>query len=102
MQVLSALSAKRLTMMPVGGDGVGNGFVEQPVENLKFTEGDRLIFFSCQLGDGLADIPVTVNDLVHGVSAPEQLLAMQGSRSGVFCRGSARGTQNSIVLRLRV
>ncbi len=50
-------------------DGVGNGIVKATVESAKFVYGNEHFLFEGQFGDGLADIPIIVNDLVYGISA---------------------------------
>jgi hypothetical protein len=58
---------------------------------VKFLDGDRRSLLGGQLGDGLADIAVTVDHLVHRVSLVEQLLAVQGSGAAVFRRARVLG-----------
>jgi hypothetical protein len=91
-------------MTPMRGDGVGNRVVEQTVERVKLFDGDGRICFTCQLGDGLADISVTVDHLVHGVALGEQLFAMQGSGTAAFdrTRGLVPGSGNYRVSPRRV
>jgi hypothetical protein len=72
MQVLGPFGANgRVTMMPIRGDGVGNGVVKQTVEGVKLSDGDWRMSFLCQLGNGLADISVTVHYLIDGESLIE-------------------------------
>ena len=57
---------------PKGRDGVGNRIVKAPVENAKLDRRDVLIPFAGQLGDGLAHIPILVDDLVDAIAETEQ------------------------------
>src|SRR6185436_18580588 len=91
-------------MLTIRTDGVGNRVVEQAVERVELFDGDRRIDFTGQLGDGLADISVTMDHLIHGVASREQLFAMQGSRTAAFDRnrGLLPGSGNDRVSRGRV
>ena len=49
------------------GDSVRDGVVQAPVQGSEFVDGEQHIPFERQVGDGLAEIPVVVDDLIHGV-----------------------------------
>ena len=51
-------------------DGIGDRIVEAPVERVEVGRGDGRVLFDGQLGDGLAEISVVVDDLAHGEPAP--------------------------------
>src|ERR1051325_5866000 len=61
----------------VGRNGVRNRLVQQAVEGVKLIYGNRRIHFLGELGDRLAEISVVVDHLLHAVSEPEQLAAVQ-------------------------
>ncbi len=52
-----------LALARVLGDRLGDGVVEAPVEDAKLVGGDRGVRLVGQLGDGLADAAVVVDDL---------------------------------------
>lgn len=58
------------------GDGISDGVVEQAVKRSKFAQGDRRVHFYGQLGDDLANVAVTMDDLSYAVSLLEQLVAV--------------------------
>src|SRR6185295_9613896 len=53
-------------------DGVRDRVVETTIHGAKFVYCNRRVLFDGQLGYGLTDIPVFVDDLVHRVSTAEQ------------------------------
>ena len=104
MQIGIRLGGEGIVQMtPIRGDRIGNRVVEQAIESVKLVNGDRRIRLLCQLGDGLADISVTVDDLVHRVTLREQFLAMQASGTAVLdrYRGFLLGSGNDRVSRRR-
>jgi hypothetical protein len=56
------------------GDSVRDGVVQAPIQGSEFIDGERHIPFERQVGDGLAEIPVVVDDLIHGVPHLEEFL----------------------------
>jgi hypothetical protein len=73
-------------MTPIRGHGIGDRVVEQAVESVELVDGDRRTLLLCQLGNGLADITITVDHLIHGVSLREQLCAVQGGSTAALHR----------------
>src|SRR5580765_6967121 len=51
-----------------GQYGVGNSVVEATVESAKLVAGNESILFDGQVCDGLADVPIFVDNLVDAVS----------------------------------
>ena len=45
------------------GDGARDGVVKASVQRAKVIGADRGVRFHCQIGDGLTDIAIIVNDL---------------------------------------
>ena len=60
------------------GDSVRDGVVQAPIQGSEFIDGERHIPFERQVGDGLAEIPVVVDDLIHGVPHLEEFLPVGG------------------------
>src|SRR5580658_7238589 len=67
-----------LTLLPILGDGLRDGIIETSVEGLKLGRADRRVGFVGQLGNGLTDSAVVMNDLGYGESAPEKISAVLG------------------------
>jgi len=57
---------------------VGDGIVQAPVQGPELHHGKGRIPLERQVGDGLAQVAVVVDDLVDGVTQQQQLLAMRG------------------------
>src|SRR5258708_39837834 len=70
-----------VTKAGVLGDGFGDGVVEAPVEGLELIRSDGRIRGRGELRDGLADLPVVVDDLTHGVVQAVERRAMLGGAS---------------------
>jgi hypothetical protein len=62
------------------GDRVGDGVVETQVERVEFFRADGRIDFGRELGDGLTDVAVVVNDLGHRILEAEERRAVSRGR----------------------
>lgn len=62
----SFCGGRALAQAQVLGHRFGDGVIETPVENMKLERGDRRLHLMGQLGHGLADIPVVMDDLGDG------------------------------------
>jgi hypothetical protein len=61
-------------------DGIRDRIVEAPVERTEFCRGDGRVLLDGQVGYGLAEIPVVMNDLDHIDAVCEQFIAVLGRR----------------------
>ena len=55
---------------------IGNRIVEASIESLEFVIGDQRVAFDRELRNGLAEIPVVMDDLVHRKAPLQQFIAM--------------------------
>ena len=55
-----------IALAPELGDGIGYGVVEAFVESEKLIRRDRRLLLDGHLGNGLAEIPIIVDNLIHG------------------------------------
>jgi hypothetical protein len=62
------------------GDRFSDRRVQAPVQRMKLLDGDRCVLLDCDLGDGLADVSVVVDDLRHVEPRRQQLRAVPRSR----------------------
>ena len=79
-----------LTLAPELGNGFGHRLVEAPVEGAKLVGRDRRVQLDGQLGNGLADIPIIVDDLGRGEPDLLQGLAMLGRAQADLIVGGRR------------
>ena len=54
-----------IALVGVFRHGIGDAIVEAAVESSKFVYFDRHLALECQIRDGLAEIAIVVNDLIH-------------------------------------
>ena len=72
MQIVSPIaSGGCLSMQDERGDGISDGVVEQAVKGSKFAQGYGRVHLDRQLGDDLANVTVTMDYLIYGVSLLE-------------------------------
>ena len=69
------------------GDSIRDGVVQAPIQGSEFIDGERHIPFERQVGDGLAEITVVVDDLIHGVPHLEEFLPVGSGRHPHFGQG---------------
>lgn len=66
----------RIALVGIFRDSLGDAVVETAVERSKFVYFDRRLAFKCQIRDGLTQIAVVVNDLLHRKSLLQQLASV--------------------------
>ena len=69
---------------PILGDGARNRVVQASVQRAEVIDADRRAELQRQIGDGLTDVAVVVDDLRHGEALKQQVVPMQHAR----CRRS--------------
>jgi hypothetical protein len=75
------------------GDSVRDGVVQAPIQGSEFIDGERRISLERQVGDGLAEVTVVVDDLVHGVPHLQELLPVGGGCHPHFGQGQHVATR---------
>ncbi len=75
----------RRALVGVFRHSIGDAVVEAAVERSKFVYFDPGVDFECQIRDGLTQIAIVVNDLIHRKAQPHQLAPVQ-RRSGAHLR----------------
>jgi hypothetical protein len=74
--------------------GIGDRVVEATVQGAKLVGGHERFLLDGHLGDGLADVPVVVDNLIHAVSLAQHFSAVQGRGAadfrGRWCPGRFR------------
>ena len=75
----------RKALVGVFRHSIGDAVVEAAVERSKFIYFDRRFDLECQIRDGLAQIAVVVNDLIHRKALLHQLAPVQ-RRGGAHLR----------------
>ena len=79
---------RQLALAPELGNGFGHRLVEAPVERAELVGRDRRVQLDGQLGDGLADVAIVVDDLGRGEPDLLQGLAMLGRAQADLMVGS--------------
>jgi hypothetical protein len=67
---------------PELGDGARDGVVEAPVQRPEVVRADGRVHFQRQVGNGLADVPVVVDDLRHGEPLEQEVVPVQDGALG--------------------
>lgn len=60
------------------GHCVNDRVVQEAIEGTELVDRKRSVTLESEVGDGLAQVPVVMNDLVYRVAEPEQFAAMNG------------------------
>lgn len=65
----------------VGSDCIGNGLVKTTIECMKFVCSDGLLLLNRHSGNRLAYVPITMDNLIYGVSGVQHSGAVQSRRT---------------------